>query len=144
MPGRTPRHTVEIWPTAVGAWSAEDWPTLEPWLYAVDLFNHGYWWECHEVLETLWHAAHRTTPRARFVQGVIHVAAAYLNRLRGHRTTARRQAERGLARLEAGRRLGIHMGFDVPDFAARVRASLAEDAPPALLALERPPASPAD
>jgi len=35
----------------------EEWPRDEGYLFAVDLYNHGYWWECHEILEALWRAA---------------------------------------------------------------------------------------
>jgi hypothetical protein len=46
------------------------------WLFAIDLFNEGFYWEAHEVWEKFWHALGRTTPEARFVQGLIHLAAA--------------------------------------------------------------------
>lgn len=46
------------------------------WLYALDLFNAGFYWEAHEAWEGFWHALGRTTPAAKFVQGLIHLAAA--------------------------------------------------------------------
>jgi len=46
------------------------------WLSALDLFNGGWYWEAHEAWEGLWHALGRITPEARFVQGLIHLAAA--------------------------------------------------------------------
>ena len=46
------------------------------WLYALDLFNAGFYWEAHEAWESFWHAFGRTTPEAQFVQGLIHLAAA--------------------------------------------------------------------
>lgn len=46
------------------------------WLSALDLFNGGWYWEAHEAWEGLWHALGRSTPEARFVQGLIHLAAA--------------------------------------------------------------------
>jgi len=46
------------------------------WLHALDLFNEGFSWEAHEAWEQFWHALGRTTPEARFVQGLIHLAAA--------------------------------------------------------------------
>lgn len=100
-------------------WSPEDWRGLEPYLAGVDLYNFAYWWEAHEVLEALWHAAGRTSPHARFVQGIIHVAAANLNLHRGSPAAGRRQARRGIERLEsqAGR---VYMGIDVDDFTCRV------------------------
>ena len=46
------------------------------WLYALDLFNAGFYWEAHEAWEGFWHALGRTTPAAMFVQGLIRLAAA--------------------------------------------------------------------
>ena len=46
------------------------------WLYALDLFNAGFYWEAHEAWEVFWHALGRTSPEARFTQGLIHIAAA--------------------------------------------------------------------
>jgi hypothetical protein len=46
------------------------------WLYALDLFNEGFYWESHEAWESFWHALGRTTSEAQFVQGLIHLAAA--------------------------------------------------------------------
>lgn len=46
------------------------------WLHALDLFNEGFSWEAHEAWEQFWHALGRTTPEARLVQGLIHLAAA--------------------------------------------------------------------
>ena len=46
------------------------------WLYALDLFNGGFYWEAHETWEGFWHAFGRTSPEAQFVQGLIHLAAA--------------------------------------------------------------------
>jgi predicted metal-dependent hydrolase len=90
----------------------------------VDLFNMGYWWECHEVLEALWNAAGRKTPQASFVQGLLQVAAAELNRRRGKRAVSG-QAERGLRRMEAVSR-AAYMGLDVRSFARDVRTAMNE------------------
>jgi hypothetical protein len=46
------------------------------WLHALDLFNAGFYWEAHEAWEAFWHALGRVTPEARFIQGLIHLAAA--------------------------------------------------------------------
>ena len=44
--------------------------------YAIDLFNHGYYWEAHEEWEHLWHAAGRKGPAGDFLKGLIKLAAA--------------------------------------------------------------------
>ncbi len=54
------------------------WHQNEEYLYGVDLFNLGYWWECHEILEGLWHAAGNRSPAGHALQAVIQCAAAHL------------------------------------------------------------------
>jgi predicted metal-dependent hydrolase len=52
------------------------WQASRAYLHGVDLFNHGYYWEAHEVWEGLWHAAGRTGTTADFLKGLIKLAAA--------------------------------------------------------------------
>ncbi|MGH7542637.1 MAG: DUF309 domain-containing protein [Gemmatimonadota bacterium] len=121
--------------SAPGSWSPEAWRALESYLYGIDLYNFAYWWEAHEALEELWHAAGRMTPHARFVQGIIHVSAANLNLHRGHLEAGRRQAHRGVLRLSrySGR---IWMGIDVDDFVRQVEGYAAgQTSRPALIRL---------
>lgn len=61
------------------------------WLYALDLFNEGFYWEAHEAWEGFWNALGRSTPDARFVQGLIHLAAACV-KVRVRKTAGRQQA----------------------------------------------------
>jgi hypothetical protein len=66
----------------------------DEFLWGVDLFNHGYYWEAHEAWESVWNAAGRHGPVAGFVQGLIKLAAAGVKAREGrpagvHRHTAR-------------------------------------------------------
>jgi hypothetical protein len=54
----------------------DNWPECQAYLFGIDLFNAGYFWEAHEVWEGLWHAAGRTGTVADFLKGLIHLAAA--------------------------------------------------------------------
>src|SRR4051812_27715407 len=45
-----------------------------PYLSAIDLFNHGYYWEAHEAGDSLWHGAGRSGPTADFLKGLIKLA----------------------------------------------------------------------
>lgn len=67
-----------------------EWRTCEPHLYAVDLFNHGYYWEAHETWEALWHAAGRRGPTAYFFQALIKLAAAGVKAREGRSNGVRR------------------------------------------------------
>lgn len=69
------------------AFAPEDWEASVGFLYGVDLFNAGYWWESHEQWEALWLAVGKTTTQGYFLRGLIQLAAAHLkhhvNNLRG-------------------------------------------------------------
>jgi predicted metal-dependent hydrolase len=83
VPGRTPRPLRDPAGHQFGQ-PAEKPPPLDPahwrdsrtYLRGVDLFNHGYYWEAHEVWEGLWHAAGRVGLTADFLRGLIKLAAA--------------------------------------------------------------------
>src|SRR5262249_17305163 len=54
----------------------DDWARCRPYLFGLDLFNHGYYWEAHETWEALWHACGRTGATADFLKALIKLAAA--------------------------------------------------------------------
>ena len=64
----------------------------------------GFYWEAHEAWEAFWNAFGRTTPEARFVQGLIHLAAAGVKVREGKPTGVGRHTRRArelLGELEA-------------------------------------------
>ena len=54
----------------------DNWQSCENYFYGIDLFNHGYYWEAHEIWEGLWIACGRTGTTADFLKGLIKLAAA--------------------------------------------------------------------
>ncbi len=72
----------------------DDWPQCRAYLRGIDLFNHGFYWEAHEVWESLWHAAGRTGPVANFLKGLIKLAAAGVKSLEGSAAGRTRHAAR--------------------------------------------------
>jgi len=121
-PRRDPRgHSYGAAEPTAQPWRAEQWRTLDVWLFAIDLFNHGYWWEAHEYLEALWNAAGRSTPPARFVQGLIKVAAACLHHAAGDEQTARAQADAGLGAMREVAGGQRYMGIDVEELAVELQ-----------------------
>jgi hypothetical protein len=52
------------------------WRECQPYLYGIDLFNAGYYWEAHAEWESLWLEAGRRGPVADFLKGLIQLAAA--------------------------------------------------------------------
>jgi len=83
------------------------------WLYALDLYNAGFYWEAHEVWESFWNALGRTTPEALFVQGLIHLAAAAVKIREGKPTGVARHSQRArellgdLGAADVGGTLGL-------------------------------------
>jgi len=79
------------------------WRTNEVWLWAIDLFNHGFYWEAHEAWEGLWHAAGRRGPAADFLKGLIKLAAAGVKAHEGRPEGVKLHAARAAQLLEPSR-----------------------------------------
>lgn len=54
----------------------EQWERSNTYLYGLDLFNYGYYWEAHEQWEALWLCAEDGDLTERFLQGLIKITAA--------------------------------------------------------------------
>lgn len=101
VPGRQPHPTTDPRGHSFGLASAEV-PPLDPddpersaeFLHAIDLFNHGYYWEAHERWESLWHAAGRSGPLAELLKGLIKLAAAGVKAREGNAPGVRRHVLR--------------------------------------------------
>lgn len=87
VPGEGPRPTFDFAlrgalhgvasPHAAAPLCAANWRNNTRFLFACDLFNHGYFWEAHEAWEELWHEV--TEARTRdLLQTLILIAAAHL------------------------------------------------------------------
>jgi hypothetical protein len=142
VPGRTPHPTRDPQghshgrpPAPVPDLNATDWSRCDEYLYGLDLFNAGYWWECHEVLENLWHAAGIGTPAGHALQAVIQCAAAHLKRECGQPVGASRLVDHAETHADWGGRLAL--GLDLRLLVAATRAHVAGGAPPVTLAVTR-------
>ncbi len=56
----------------------DNWRHTEQYLFGVDLYNYGYWWESHEAFESLWRMAPRGHVSRDYLQGLIKISAAFL------------------------------------------------------------------
>lgn len=65
-------------PEAPG-WTPGPWASDATWLHGVDLFNHGYPWEAHEVWEGMWRQAPVGHALRPMLQGLIQLAAAVVH-----------------------------------------------------------------
>ncbi len=88
---------------------------------AVEQFNEGRYFECHETLEGIW-LKHRG-PARDFLQGLIQVSVAFHHLQNGNRAGARRTFTRAMGRFAP---YPTHyFGFDLATERAGIRARLA-------------------
>lgn len=66
----------------------------EEYLWGIQLFNHGYYWEAHETWEQVWHACGRKGPAADYSKGLIKLAAAGVKTREGRPEGVARHANR--------------------------------------------------
>lgn len=133
MPGRAPHptrdaggHSFNQMPAALAPFDPALWRSCDPYLYGIDLFNCGFYWEAHESLEAVWVAAGRRTEAGRFIQGLIQIAVAHLKEIQGFDATAKKMALKGIEKLGVRRR--TYLGVDVCAFCALVRTHFCQDA----------------
>lgn len=132
VPGRTPHptrdprgHSHGRPPAPAVDLNTSDWRACDEYLFGLDLFNAGYWWECHEVLENLWHAAGIGTAAGHALQALIQCAAAHLKLECGQPVGARRLAEHAVAHADWGGQ--VSLGLDLRAVVAATRAHVLDD-----------------
>ncbi len=138
VPGKSPHptrdpdgHSWNKQPEPITSFDAGQWQSCAEYLYGIDLFNHGYWWEAHEALEAVWVAAGRQTETGLFIQGLIQVAVAHLKRFQGFNDVAQRMAIDGLDKMKHIK--GVYMGVDVDVFRSAVKTYCESDRQPPVI-----------
>lgn len=120
-PTRDPKgHSYNKQPEELASFDPENWNYCEEYLYGIDLFNYGYWWEAHEALETVWVAVGRRTETGAFIQGLIQIAVAHLKWFQGFHDTAKRMASEGLEKMQLIN--GVYLGIEFGIFRATVES----------------------
>ncbi len=122
VPGRSPHplsdpagHSFGARPMPPAELDPARWAENRTYLYAIDLFNAGFYWEAHEMWESLWRACGRAGRTADFLKGLIKLAAAGVKvregRPRGVAGHARAAAELFRRTGQPGERyLGLPLG----------------------------------
>ncbi len=134
VPGQTPHptrdrdgHSFGIEPDSPAPPDPENWRSCRDYLYGIDLFNHGFYWEAHEAWEGLWVASGRQGTPATYLQALINLAAtgfkARWGSARGMRANAGTAARlfRSAAH-QLGPQSRHYMGFDVDALGAHATA----------------------
>ena len=134
VPGINQRHEEEFLDHIKAAAPTETLDSTsadnQAWLYGLRLIQQDYFWEAHEILETVWMRALPNSRERHLVQGVIHLANAALKQKMGRPEAAERlfnlaedcilEASFGLA----GTRL---MGLDPTELQATITKRSASD-----------------
>lgn len=89
-------HSYGIEPSEVDPPDPDRWQESSDYLYGIDLFNHGYYWEAHEVWEGLWNADGRIGMTSDFIKSLIKFAAAGVKIRMGILQGAQIHAQRAL------------------------------------------------
>jgi hypothetical protein len=98
------------------------WRENEPYLFGVDLYNHGYLWEAHESWESLWHVSKRDPRQALYLQALIQCAAAWLKIPMGQPEGVQKLSQLALSKLEEiTRGQERYMGLELAPFRVAVR-----------------------
>ncbi len=143
LPGITPRSTrhavsamEDLGVFADTPLTADNWRHHGPYLFGVDLFNHGYWWEAHEQWEVPWRCGNAL--QKPFLQGLIQIAASLLKRRLGNPRGQDLLRLKGLRNLETVKRQvnkGVYMGLRLPELALKInRHGRLQQSPPDALA----------
>ena len=104
------------------SFTLDNWQHCSDYLYCIDLFNYGFWWEAHERLKHLCIAAGRESEMGQFIQGLIQVSAAVLKHFMQEEQGAETLAKLGLGNLQ--KPTGIYLGIDIAAFVAQVKEFL--------------------
>jgi len=103
LPGKKPHpvrdptgHSYHVEPIPVAAEASLD---SDAFLWGLDLFNHGYYWEAHEAWEGLWQVADRDGPLRMLFKGLILLSAAGIKIREGKHAAAVRHSGRAAALL---------------------------------------------
>jgi hypothetical protein len=112
----------------------EDWHHSADYRYAVDLYNFGYWWECHEVFEGLWKAVGSKTEGGSFFQALVDLAAGNLKHRMQNTASAIKLWNVSLARF--AKLPSPYMGVDIRGLEDKIQARLrGESSAPILVRL---------
>ena len=100
------------------------WREHAEYLWGVDLYNAGFFWEAHEVWEALWRANAHDADQHLYLQGLIQTAAACLKGVMLDADSARRIGARALERLDRLHAVQSepYMGLDLARFRADLHA----------------------
>ena len=128
IPGQKPHptespqgHSYKKQEEAVLPFEHHNWQRNPTYLYGVDLYNHGYWWEAHEAFESLWQKIPKSDLRSSFLQGLIKISAALLKRHLNQERGTLILLKSGMGLLKKVSEISlVYMGIGLSDYLQRI------------------------
>lgn len=109
------RHESAVW------YPPERWQDNAIYLFGVDLYNYGYWWEAHEAWESLWKQPQASPTTKKFLQGLIKISAAFLKWHTRQQRGLEQLYDQGVSHLkDVLQEKEIYMGLDLAEHIAKV------------------------
>lgn len=123
LPGQGARPTEDGHPWKTQAWNGSEESLLAntEFLWGIDLYNHGYYWEAHEVWEGLWMHSAKDSRTRPLLQGLIQCTGAALKAKVGQAEGCTRLSLKGLAKIESIADASSFVKLDLPQFAIDFR-----------------------
>jgi Uncharacterized conserved protein len=104
----------------------ERWRQNEFYLYGVDLFNYGFWWEAHEAWETVWMTTPKTDLMGQYLQGLIQFSAGLLKLFSGSERGFQNLRRESMQRIRfclnemKEKKIRLYMGLDLAEWVNKV------------------------
>lgn len=94
--------------------------------YAIDLFNHGYFWESHVYFEAIWNVHGRKGSIADFMKGMIKLGAAAIKFKLNHPMSGRAHLARAMELFDFVKSLegSEFLGFDLEELSQKIAGSI--------------------
>ncbi len=96
----------------------------EAYRYGIDLFNHEFYYEAHEVWEELWHEVGHSTLQGKFLKALIQLSAIQLKLILQETKPAHRlqtSAQKLLEDILLSMHVKNFMGISLPDLIQQSR-----------------------
>ena len=124
---------IPIYKEPIIAFSSHTWKESETYLYAIDLFNFGYFWEVHEVLEKIWLKLGKKSPEGIFIQGIIQLSVALLKKTQSNPVGVKRLLQKAVPKILSQN--GVYLGIEVEELINEFKRFIEEvtPAPPLIL-----------
>lgn len=98
------------------------WQENKNYLFGIDLYNHGFWWESHEKWEAVWHTTEKEKIYGQHLQGLIQVSAAFIKWHLHQHEGLKKLFEIGIERLEFVQKTSpAFMGLDLTEHVSKLK-----------------------